>query len=343
MQSCPKSEDHVQKRLKSLPHSLDATYERMFCNIDDDLIDDVRRILTLLCFAYRPLTLQELIEGIAVDTGERPGLTPGRRLQDADDIRDICSAFVNIDNIEDPALIPDSNDQKRSIIRIAHFSVQEYLVSTRILQSKAKIFSIDQSSAHAEIAQICLIYLLEDGLRSPHFDKHLIEHYPLSHFAATYWHRHYKDTVESASKSDIFILNLFQNQQSFDIWLRLHDVDEDWSSKIRFDQRTDKIISPIYYTSLLGLGKTLSTLGNEYPTKEISKQINLQECGQHGNALQAASRRGHQNIVQLLLENGADINAQGGGYGNALQAASDEGHQNIVQLLLENGATKHAK
>jgi ankyrin repeat protein len=32
--------------------------------------------------------------------------------------------------------------------------------------------------------------------------------------------------------------------------------------------------------------------------------------------------RGHKEIVQLLLERGADVNAQGGYYGNALQAAS---------------------
>ncbi|KAF8518578.1 hypothetical protein JB92DRAFT_2634701, partial [Gautieria morchelliformis] len=60
--------------------------------------------------------------------------------------------------------------------------------------------------------------------------------------------------------------------------------------------------------------------------------------GRHGNALQVASLRGHHAIVQLLLENGADVNAQGGWYGNALQAALSQGHHPIVQLLLEKGA-----
>jgi hypothetical protein len=32
-------------------------------------------------------------------------------------------------------------------------------------------------------------------------------------------------------------------------------------------------------------------------------------------------------VVQLLLEQGADVNAQGGEYGNALEAASSIGHQ----------------
>ncbi|KAK0736729.1 hypothetical protein B0T21DRAFT_367415 [Apiosordaria backusii] len=39
-----------------------------------------------------------------------------------------------------------------------------------------------------------------------------------------------------------------------------------------------------------------------------------------------------------LLDEGADVNAQGGRYGNALQATSLGGHRKTVQLLLDKGA-----
>ncbi len=55
-----------------------------------------------------------------------------------------------------------------------------------------------------------------------------------------------------------------------------------------------------------------------------------------------ASLRGYENIVQLLIKKGADVNAEGGEYGNALQAASEEGHENIVQLLIEMGTDVQA-
>ena len=42
--------------------------------------------------------------------------------------------------------------------------------------------------------------------------------------------------------------------------------------------------------------------------------------------------------MQLLLDNGADVNAQGGKYGNALKAASSEGHEDVAQLLRDWGA-----
>ena len=58
--------------------------------------------------------------------------------------------------------------------------------------------------------------------------------------------------------------------------------------------------------------------------------------GIYGNALQAASRC--RQIVHTLLNHGANINSKGGVYGTALQAASCHGHQTIVQVLLDHGA-----
>ncbi|KAJ6100146.1 hypothetical protein N7467_001681 [Penicillium canescens] len=70
---------------------------------------------------------------------------------------------------------------------------------------------------------------------------------------------------------------------------------------------------------------------------ECGADVNAQG-GLYGNALQAACFEGHYNAVQLLVEHGADVNSRGGLYGNALQAACFEGHYNAVQLLVEHGA-----
>tara|TARA_B100000287_G_scaffold354425_1_gene344631 strand:+ start:359 stop:1798 length:1440 start_codon:yes stop_codon:yes gene_type:complete len=63
-------------------------------------------------------------------------------------------------------------------------------------------------------------------------------------------------------------------------------------------------------------------------------------------ALTVASKRGHYDIVELLLERGADVNMTRNGDGfdsdpggpTALMYASLEGHFDVVELLLENGA-----
>jgi ankyrin repeat protein len=45
----------------------------------------------------------------------------------------------------------------------------------------------------------------------------------------------------------------------------------------------------------------------------------------------------------VLLDKGADVNAQGGHYGNALQEAASEGHDNIVQVLHDKGANMNVQ
>jgi hypothetical protein len=51
-----------------------------------------------------------------------------------------------------------------------------------------------------------------------------------------------------------------------------------------------------------------------------------------------ASYYGHTEIVQLLLENGAEVNATGGKYRSPLQASTTQGHTVTVRILLEKGA-----
>ena len=74
---------------------------------------------------------------------------------------------------------------------------------------------------------------------------------------------------------------------------------------------------------------------------ENGAEVNA-EGGWYGNTLQAASYEGNEVIVKLLA-NGARVNAECGLYGNALQAASYLGNEVIVKLLLENGAEVNAK
>ncbi|KAJ5549391.1 hypothetical protein N7513_006625 [Penicillium frequentans] len=68
-----------------------------------------------------------------------------------------------------------------------------------------------------------------------------------------------------------------------------------------------------------------------------SAEVNIQD---HWflTALQAASLSGSKQVVLMLLDNDADINAQSGLYNTALQAASTQGHQNIAEILLNRGA-----
>lgn len=69
--------------------------------------------------------------------------------------------------------------------------------------------------------------------------------------------------------------------------------------------------------------------------------VNVQ--GMSGTVLRVASCNDHETLVQILLDNGADLNAQGRGYSNALTDASNKGHEKVVQILLNNGANVNAQ
>ncbi|GAB1312302.1 Ankyrin repeat-containing domain protein [Madurella fahalii] len=75
---------------------------------------------------------------------------------------------------------------------------------------------------------------------------------------------------------------------------------------------------------------------------EKGADVNAQG-GYYGTALQAAASEGDNDIVEILLEKGADVNAQGGEYGTALQAAAFGGDNDIVERLLEKGADVNAQ
>ncbi|KAJ7887644.1 ankyrin repeat-containing domain protein [Mycena olivaceomarginata] len=61
-----------------------------------------------------------------------------------------------------------------------------------------------------------------------------------------------------------------------------------------------------------------------------------------GMALLQASRDGHENAVRLLLKHGADVNTRDINYWSAIAAAASGGHEQIVRLLIENGANVNA-
>jgi ankyrin repeat protein len=99
---------------------------------------------------------------------------------------------------------------------------------------------------------------------------------------------------------------------------------------------SENMPNPLCYAASLGLRDLVELLLNN------GANVNAQG-GRYGNALQAALYNSHEAVVRLLLEKGADINAQGGQYGNALLAALYKSHEVVVRLLLDKGADVNAQ
>ena len=165
--------------MKSLPKTLDDTYARILQNIDQEHNQDAFQILQWLVFSARPLRLKEVCEVIALDPDNNFQFNESRRLVDPFDIQIICSSLIIMsveefyeesdeESDEEPdeefsKLYPRKSTKARdgnvTYIRLAHFSVKEYLVSTRIEHGLAKNYSIQEIKANTDILRTCIGYL----------------------------------------------------------------------------------------------------------------------------------------------------------------------------------------
>ena len=154
--------------------------------------------------------------------------------------------------------------------------------SERIRHQKAAIFSLTSVTAHGEITQICLANLLEHDLSSSTLDYSLLEGFPLAQFAAIYWYHHYQKTANSTTGLADLISRLFQRQDPFTTWVKLHDIDKPWNTSIDFRRALDDIPAPVYYASLLRLDQALHDLinseqleGTTIPALSLGSTFNL--------------------------------------------------------------------
>ena len=372
---------HLRQALASLPNTLDDTYARILLNIDkqhNHYHREVLKILQWLSFSSRPLQLEELAEIVAIDINETPRFDPERRWPESQDILMICSSLVTLTtdfheaNEEDNSSGFNLFDMERACmtyIRLAHFSVKEYLVSDRIQHGIAARYSIRDIESHGVLAGDCIAYLLQYD-RPDSLTSETLEFFPLTRYAAEYWINHAREAQKGPVKTaaSLSMELLMSGEGGLLNWVRIADPDPNGRMDLTF--RTECLASPLYYASLAGLSEPVN--------KMIEKNMDVNaEGGWYGNALQAACNLGSTGIVHALVDNGAEIDAMGalgtalcafcyaGNYeiaelllnkgadvdayrerefciGNSLQIASKSGCENIVKLLLDRGAAVNA-
>ncbi|ROV91507.1 hypothetical protein VMCG_09439 [Cytospora schulzeri] len=99
--------------------------------------------------------------------------------------------------------------------------------------------------------------------------------------------------------------------------------------------------TPLQLASLKGDITTVKQILAETPPPSLPSVVNAPPTGYYGKtALQASCLRGHEEVVRLLLDAGADVHMAGGNnsHRNALENACSAGNMAIVRMLLDHGA-----
>ena len=208
-------------------------------------------------------------------------------------------------------------DEESNIIRLVHYTAQEYFE-----RPQKNWFP----NAETDITKICVTYLslsiFESGLCQTDYEfKQRLESNPLYNYAAHNWGHHARQALTLCEE----VVNFLECE------IKAEAASQALMGVITSDLR----MKGMHLAAYFGVHEAINVmLGSQY----------LDSKDRYGQTpLYLAAENGHEKVVELLLGNGADVNAQGGDFGNALQAASYGGHEKVVELLLGKGADVNAQ
>ncbi|RCI12325.1 hypothetical protein L249_0689 [Ophiocordyceps polyrhachis-furcata BCC 54312] len=313
----------VRRALGDLPNGLDETYERVLLNTEPSLRHQIKSMLQWLAFSRRLLTLDELAEIFILHPESDVVLDIKERLFEADDVLKYLASLVAVAEIKRDPAHPTG---EVTSIRLVHFSIKEYLISSRIADGPVKQFSFSESNAHLHIAHSCIAYHLHRSST-----KEPSTSYTLARYAADYWMFHLEMTprqcwpeetrlgaLRALGAGSQSLLNMFKR------------------SPLR--SRGGELCRPLCLTALWGRCRLSEMLlcADEYTTQEDL------DC-----ALVRAAMKGHLTVARLLLDRGADFNAAILGIYDlspeerridAFEATIWSGNEELLTLLLDRGA-----
>ncbi|KAJ7362215.1 hypothetical protein DFH08DRAFT_799268 [Mycena albidolilacea] len=334
----------VREALNALPESLYGSYDIAIQRIDAQSDADRRTAhsaITWVTNAKRPLTVEELQVALAVKPGMRK-LDEEEDLTDIDIILSVCAGLVIV-------------DRESSVVRLVHYTTQEYLDSIQAL-----LFP----DAQTEITHTLLTFLNFDGYPelswadSWHDLPPLVEYsqYCLAHAAGQSEVQLRKVLLEFLGGVFRWKKTLAGGKYSLEWqWNTMPWNYPGWPS--RPSALWISAAANLVDTAKFLLDQAPLQLHSEHPEIIVASYYGHAEIvsfllekgadvnaagGENGSSLQAAAAEGHTEIVSILLEKGANINAAGGFYGSSLQAAAAGGHTEIFSILLEKGADINA-
>lgn len=318
----------VDEALDLFPPGLDDLYARMLLQIDVDKRETAAKILRWVVITIRPLTLTEL--SAAIDIKASPSFSRDEVIRDQ---VSHCGYFLVI---------------KEDKVSLIHQSAKDYLLrKTFDSNPELEEFRVKENLANLEIAKRCFNYLQDGALKDGEVDLNgeegqkdalRLEDFPFLSYAVIHWPKHAKCLARS---EDIFSLSHpFYATKSLvrDAWLKTY-----WAAEF-CDGQPDSL-TLLHVASFFGILPLVQNLVYTYNwMSRITRPFHIDKRDSFGKtSLIWAATNGHEAVVQLLLEKGADFEAKAAYEWNALMWAAANGHEAVVRLLREKGATVKTK
>lgn len=362
----------VRETLRTLPSTLDETYEQILLNIDEQYRQEAQLALTWLVASRRVLTVEELAEAISIETDSEDSFNPSNRFFEPNSICNVLSGVVSL--VQGNGWLGIAN------VRLAHFSVEEYLVSDRLAKSRASQFHVPFRISNFKLATASLIYLqwakdfVKEDTGHPisrfsyiveerHFSaktQELPKKVPLLAYACKFWYLHIRMCEGFLSEREIRLVKDFlECQERIELFKRgtygAYDYEAEKGCHDPYIDPTRPSGEPVfvanalYHATRLGLVDIVTALLEETSRDLLSLRSlassqpmhQMSTSGAFGNELRIACFYDQKETVEKLLNAGADVEAMGGDFKTAMGACMRSRIPNhaIIQILLENVKT----
>ncbi|KAG8350127.1 hypothetical protein FVEN_g11709 [Fusarium venenatum] len=302
------------------------------------------KVLLWITCAKRQLTTSELQHAIAIKSGKSE-LDCGD-LTHIGDMVSVCAGLVTVDD-------------ESGIIRLVHYTTQEYLKRTQ-----ERWFQDPESV----ITTACVTYLsfivFETGFceTDDEFEERLRSNLFYDYAAHNWGHHALKDVT-----SNQVVISFLESQAKVEASCQALMTTKQFPRYLNYSQRPPKEMTGLHLACLFGLSyavDTLLTLEHNPELKDIYGYTPLYYAAQNGHkavvelllaaradvnaadngwtALYAAATRGYLEVVKKLLAAGADVNTAAANGGTALHAAAEGGYLEVVEKLLAAGVNINA-
>ncbi|KAK6837171.1 hypothetical protein RU639_001381 [Aspergillus parasiticus] len=264
------TDEQIEDALQTIPKTLEEMYREVLDRIEEKDINIAREILLFLCLAPVPLDMKTIADAVSLRSPDR--------------IVKICTT----------SLVIVSEDGR---IRLAHFSVKEYLVVSEDVENDDRCrFSEAKGHHYLAIKTIDLLLLQKETLT-----EEIAMSQSFLVYAANHWGTHVAaagDVLDIQGKID----RLFTEPNTYFNWLRIAEAsryyrDNPWHMVL------EECELPMHRASSMGLAHTVGAmlgLGSD--------PLEASEGREWDNALTVAAKNGHLDIVEFLLGKELTIN-----------------------------------
>ncbi|KAF4989612.1 hypothetical protein FDECE_14648 [Fusarium decemcellulare] len=313
----------VDSAIATLPKNVNQAYAQILNKSKDD--PTVRKALTIILAATRPLTLSEMNVAMNIDN-----TLPSLHDVDLEEeehfksrLRSWCGLFISI---------------YHGNIHFLHQTAREFLLADLPSAMAAPSgpswhHSITRIEAHTVLAEVCVYYLnFFNSDSSPAKAKEEAGHHLAIHafldYSAKNWGLHF---YEARINKDAAIIPLAMKicdsgSRSYQKWFEVF-----WQSAGEESTELDGFLLASYFGHETIVQLMLETGGIDINSTTASESLPYS----NRTALYWASRNGHEPVVKLLLgEDGIEVNAKDAFGRTSLWHAADNGYEGVVKLLL---------